>query len=369
MKNIFLAGGRTGGPLSPILAISDYLSSYKPIIIGISGGYEDHYAFQKKITFEPLLESKLSLLSFSNQSFGSILRGVFGAFWSLVLLKYNFWRSVFLLIKYQPRAILSAGGITAIPLIWAAKMLNTFTITRVKIIVHQQDPNPGLVNKLTARYADLLTATLPATLKYKGFENAQMVFNPINTAKFAKMTYVDDSNKSLFHFAAERSPKPLFLVFGGGSGAKVINQWVVKNITKLTQKFRVIHLTGKLQKSKIEDISNRDYFAQEAVFEDMELLMKKSDLVLCRAGMGSITELHYLAKPAFLVPLEHSHQEQNANSYSEYFETLNQSQSNNWLSDIFEAYPSKFEHKKRLNKVEIEQKLQAYYSQIENILK
>jgi UDP-N-acetylglucosamine:LPS N-acetylglucosamine transferase len=61
--------------------------------------------------------------------------------------------------------------------------------------------------------------------------------------------------------------------------------------------------------------------------------MQKSDFVLCRAGLGSITELNYLQKPTFLVPIPNSHQELNA-YLSPQFVTLDQNQSNFWLGQI-----------------------------------
>ena len=158
----------------------------------------------------------------------------------------------------------------------------------------------------------------------------------ISKRPIKKLKYIRSSNK-----------KPILLIFGGGSGARSINLWTMKNIDLLLKKFRVVHLTGILQDESLPLVRNlvqkQDYLRMESVFEDMPKLLKISDLVLCRAGLGSISELLFLKKPAFLVPIQNSHQELNAELVASKFFVLDPLGSDFWIDKINYYYPQYFD--------------------------
>lgn len=212
----------------------------------------------------------------------------------------------------------------------------------------------------------------------------------------------------------QKLPKklPLFLIFGGGSGSEFINNWVWQNLAELTQNFRILHLSGIHTEQKLKGINykinNKDdnlkqiieknssefdenpqnsqnqnsrfFYSKNSstneskycqipnLLEDMPNVLKSADLVMCRAGLGSISELLYLSKSAFLVPLENSHQEKNAEIVSQFFGILEQKNSEKWLEIILRDYPQNFTKINYPNQNKIQQKLMEYYQQIYQLI-
>lgn len=355
-KNCFYICGLTGGPFFPIPAILEQvenkIQNTKPILIGVKNSYESELSKQLNYSIEYLPKAKLDILSFNDLGFLEYLQGLYGSIISIFLLAFSFVKCISLMLKYKPILIYSTGSFLAVPMLWAAKITNILRLTNTKLIVHQQDATVGLANRLTANLADLQSCVFQYTKdKYPQFQNAELIPNPIITSKYdLKNTWQD---KQLEAFVKNKETnKPLLLIFGGGSGALAINNWVTENIKELLNEFRVIHLTGILQREKervilsvtkdtlleeytTQQISN--YFTQPSVLQDMPLLLASADLVICRAGLGSISEMSLLNKPTFLVPLPNSHQEQNAELISQTysnFQILSQEYQNSWLSFI-----------------------------------
>jgi UDP-N-acetylglucosamine--N-acetylmuramyl-(pentapeptide) pyrophosphoryl-undecaprenol N-acetylglucosamine transferase len=367
MKHIFLAGGRTGGPIIPLLSIAHNLPEYSPIIIGIKNSFEEKYAKDNKIKFISLFESKSTYHSFKVQTRSSKLISVLNLFFSIVFLAINVCKMLHCSIKYKPISIISAGGFTAVPSIYASKITNLIRLTKTKIIIHQQDPDIGLTNRLTARFADYLSCVFEYTKSDPLFKAARIIYNPIDTNKFVKVKNLKISTK-IESFFQQNTAKPTILIFGGGSGAQAINNWVWQNISDILKTFYVVHLTGDLQQNKPKEINLNEYLAMPSVYIEMPYLLQKADLVLCRAGLSSITELLYLNKPAFLVPIPNSHQETNAEQVKQYFEILDQEDTANWLKTINANFPSKFIQKNYPKPEDFQQSMDNYIRDIRNIL-
>ena len=355
-KPIFLLAGRTGGPITPLLAISAHLP-YRPFIVGVGGGYEQQVAQKKTYPFLSLPATKLSSLSFKSSRWQIL--------WELP------WQSLRLLLaialscvyvfQHQPKAVLGAGGFTSVPMVVAVRLFRLLG-GKTKIIIHQQDPLVGTTNKIALRLADVRSYVFDASRRSGLLEKAYQTPNPLPTAAYdatEEKTWAKKFPK-ITEFLKNQS-KPVLLVFGGGSGAKIINEWVVAKINSLTEHFAVIHLTGVLQENSLPEIEELDYFRLEFALAEMPYLLKKANLVVCRAGLGSISELLYLQKSAFLVPLKGSHQEANAKEVSQYFHVLDQNQSSSWVSTIVEHYPTSFENIAWPDSKEYEKRLQDYY--------
>jgi|GEM_PF-1033210 len=381
VKNIFLLGGRTGGPLIPLLAIwegikvihtnsisnvSEEKIDLQPIIIGVERGFENRVAKQNNYLIEFLPEAKLNIVTFNKLTLSELIAGIVDTFWNIIKLSFSFWKSIFLLIKYRPIGILSTGSFLAVPMIWAAKVTNFLNFTESKIIIHQQDPLPGLANRLTIKAADYKSCTFEYTKNnYKDFSNCQLIPNPIDCRKYDQAEWMEGDTE-LVSFVQNKT-KPLLLVFGGGGGAQVINYWVINNLTELTSKFEILHLTGTYgQATKAQ--KNPNYISRISIVADMPKVLVKADLVLCRAGIGSITELSYLNKPAFICPIANSHQIKNAELTAKYFYILSQEATKDWCGQIFAAYPQFFEQINFPSKSEVQNKLRLYYNNIADIL-
>ncbi len=346
IQNCFYICGLTGGPFFPIPAmiaqVKKQISNSSTILIGVQNSYESNVAKDFGYPIEFLPKVKLDILSFDRLNSLEIIIGIFKAIVSGLVLIYSISKCLFLLIKYQPILIYSTGSFLAVPMFWAAKLTNFFRFTNSKLVIHQQDAIVGLANKLTVSIADLKSCIFQYTKqKYPQFQDAHLIPNPLITSKYIQFERYED--KELEKFVNNKSQiQPnlkILLIFGGGTGSEIINTWVEQNISVLLSKFRVIHLTGLLQKNISEkkiDFGN-NYFSKPAILHDMPVLLSKADLVICRAGMGSISELIFLNINTFLVPIPHTHQLQNAKLISKSnpnFTVLDQNNQSNWLDQI-----------------------------------
>ena len=199
--------------------------------------------------------------------------------------------------------MITAGSFVSVPAVWAA------WLSRVPILVHQQDARPGLANKLMAPFARVVTVTFEESLKEFG-KKAVWTGNP------ARRSLEIKNQKSKIK---NQGDLPVVLVVGGGTGARAINELARKSLDELTKFCRIIHITGK-NKNKGASLNppaggggKGGYISFEFLnINQMAEAYAAADIVVSRAGMGVLTELSYLGKPAILIPMPDSHQEDNA---------------------------------------------------------
>ena len=333
-KNIFLVAGRTGGPYFPIPKIISVLDQSNPIIIGVKNSFEERICKTEKLELVYLPEAKLNFLSFSKSNLADKLFGITDLIWNLIKFKFSFWICIFQLLRYQPKLIYTTGSFLAVPLFFVAKVLNFLRLSNIKLVVHQQDPLVGLSNRICVKMADLRSSTFDYTKNnFKDFQDSFLIQNPILESKFQPKTAWQNTQLQSF---VNNSNFPTILIFGGGSGAKFMNDWVAENKEILTQEFNVVHLTGILQNGTSVETNLENFFSTQGVFEDMPQLLSSADFVLCRAGLGTISELEFLHKKAFLVPLPDSHQELNAELVQGKFVILEQKNSELWIRSILD---------------------------------
>ena len=121
--------------------------------------------------------------------------------------------------------------------------------------------------------------------------------------------------KKIFGFSEDIAT---LLVMGGGTGALVLNEWVVLSLVELTKKYQILHIAGKGKEVPAEKIPSLPPFQKQRykqygfLTEEMKHAYAVADLVVCRASFSSITELAHLGKPAILIPIPDSHQVDNA---------------------------------------------------------
>lgn len=284
------------GSVTPLLAVAEELkkreSGAEFLWIGTKNGPE------KKVI-------ELSGIKFMSVPAGKLRRYFSG--WNILApfsLAAGFFKSFWLILKFKPRMILSAGGFVAVPVIWAGWIL------RVPSLVHQEDLRPGLANKLTARFAKIITVTFSESLKY--FPRAVVTGNPVRPEIFS-----GSRERALQIFNLEKD-LPTIFILGGGTGAMSLNKIVVAAARELVKFCQVIHMTGgKIDESlrvNIENIKRETarYHSMEFLGKDLPDVFAAADLVISRAGMGTLTELALLGKPTVLIPISGSHQEDNA---------------------------------------------------------
>lgn len=301
---IMLSGGGTMGSVSPLLAIRDKMLEQnlnaKFIWVGTATGPEKMIIEKEGIEYHSIKSGKFRRY-FSFQNFIDPLNALIGVFQSMKLIR-----------KFKPDVILSAGGFVSVPLIIAGKL------KRKKTFVHQQDIVPGLANKLMARYAKVITVSFKKSLDdFKG-KNAKLTGNPVRQRIFQ-----GNKDSALKTFQLE-SDLPTLVIMGGSLGAEKINQLVIDSVAKLIDFCQIIHLAGHgniiewVDKAQFGDKASR-YHVYEYIHEELPDLYAVADLIVCRAGLSTLTEIAALRKPSMLIPIPNNQQEVN----SEYFSKQN----------------------------------------------
>ncbi len=274
MKTIVLTGGGTAGHCTPHFAILEKLKKHfdKIYYIGSVNGIEKKLVAEKGITYFEIPTVKLKRsLSLSN------LKIPFTLFNSVNSAKK-------ILQELKPNVVFSKGGFVGLPVTIASKKL------KIPVIIHESDLSLGLANKIASRFADKTLTTFESTAST--VKNGVFVGSPIRQELF-----LGDREKSLKKYGFS-SKKPTLLVTGGSSGARAINQMVVKCANQLTKKYNVLHVVGK---GNLSNAFIKNYYQTE--FIDMKDAYAVADICVSRAGSNTIFELTALKIPTLLIPL------------------------------------------------------------------
>lgn len=290
---IILTGGGTMGSVTPLLAVAEEIKRKDQqaefFWLGTKNGPERKIVELYHIQFASIPAGKLrryfSLKNFLDPFL--ITAGFFKAFW--------------VILKVKPKMIMSAGGFVGVPVVWAGWVLH------VPILVHQEDLRPGLANRLSAPFSKIITVTFPESLKF--FPKGIVTGNPVR-----REIFLGDKERAFRNFGLEKE-LPTVLVLGGGTGALELNRIVAGAAAELVKLCQVIHITGgRMERFLPEVLGDKKirYHQFDFLAEDLRDAYVAADLVVSRAGLGTLTELAGLGKPTILVPIPKSHQEDNA---------------------------------------------------------
>ena len=291
---LIMAGG-TGGHIFPGLAVAESLRDK---------GWRVHWLGGKGSPGNPSMESQLVPprgFAFETIDFSGV-RGkgpITLALLPLRLLR-AFWQSIQVMRRVKPQVVIGMGGYIAFPAGMMAVLLNK------PLVLHEQNSVAGMVNKILAQVADRVFTAFPNVLK-----NAQWVGNPLRTA-FMQQAQPD------VRFAGRAGPLRL-LVVGGSLGAKALNSVVPQALALIPIEKRpiVTHQSGAKQ---IEEL-RANYQAEGVVatltpfIDDTATAFADADLIICRAGASTVTEIAAVGAAALFVPFPSAvddHQTSNA---------------------------------------------------------
>jgi UDP-N-acetylglucosamine--N-acetylmuramyl-(pentapeptide) pyrophosphoryl-undecaprenol N-acetylglucosamine transferase len=299
-KKIMLSGGGTGGSVTPLLAVAAELLKEQTdlhlVFVGAKHGPEKELVANFK-------EGEIKFISIPSGKWRRYLS--LHNFLDVFKIMAAFFKSLSVLHKEKPLMVMSAGSFVSVPLVWAA------ACRRIPILIHQQDIRPGLANKLMAPFARVISVTFEKSLTDYG-PRAALTGNPLKDISRHQANVI--ATRKQYGF---RIDKPLVLVVGGGTGAVAINNLIKDALPSLLPVCQIAHLTGH-GKKPVEISANEEYKVFEFLDQGEVLaLMATSDVVLSRSGLGVLTELSALAKPAILIPIPRSHQEDNAAIFRE----------------------------------------------------
>lgn len=289
-QRVLLSGGGTAGSVTPLIGLAEQLRRQRHdlefLFIGTADGPERVLAQAAQLPFTTIPGGKFRRYwSWRNLSdVGNIWRG------------YREARS--LIRQWQPHVAVTAGSFVSVPVMWAAHRLG------VRTLVHQQDVRPGLANRLMSPVADIVTVTFRASMAGFPARKVRWTGNPVRTDVLNGSAA---RGREIFNIP---ETSPILLVLGGGTGSSALNALVSTMVHRLIQHWSIIHVTGP-QRNFVE---LRDLHYQNYPFLTWQLphAMAAADVVITRAGLGTLSELSALGKASIIVPMPDSHQEVNA---------------------------------------------------------
>lgn len=302
---IVLVGGGSGGATAPVLATAEALvklnKQIELFLIGTKFGVET-----KLLQLSPLPIQHLIVPAGKWRRYFS--------FWNLVdLFKIilGFFKSFLILKKLRPAAIFGAGSYVQVPVSWAAFLL------KIPVVIHQPDRELLLSTRL------VLPIAKAVTISFASGENKLPSFTGLFAKTAAKKTVLTGNpfRRELLQGKVLQARKifnlnedyPTLLVMGGSLGAEKINQTILRALPELSRYVQIIHLTGKKSSRTfhVRPDAHSNYHPFEFLGPELRHAYTVADLVICRAGMSTITELAVLGKAAILIPLPQSPQEDN----------------------------------------------------------
>lgn len=297
---VLIAGGGTGGHVFPGIAIADALCEQgavsEVVFVGTERGLESRVVPQAGYQLEKL------------HAAGFVGKSAFGKIRSLWTLLQSFREARGLLQRMRPHLVIGVGGYASFSTVLAAHFRN------IPTLIHEQNAVPGLANRQLARFVDAIAVTYQESMPFFPQEKTMLTGNPVRKG----MLKVDErAARALFQLDPDRFT---IFVFGGSTGARRINRAVAEALgllADLRDRIQFIHQTGE---SDHEDIARvyRDLGFSGVVVPFVYTMAEAyalADVVLCRAGATTLSEITAIGKAAILVPYPHAasnHQELNA---------------------------------------------------------
>ena len=289
-KTALVMAGGTGGHIFPGLAVAEELRArgWRVHWLGTPGSMESRLVPPRGFAFEPI--------DFSG------VRGkgpVTLALLPMRLLR-AFWQSLAVLRRVRPDVVIGLGGYVTFPGGMMATLLGK------PLVLHEQNSVAGLVNKVLAGVADRVFTAFPGV-----WAKARWVGNPL------REPFLRQPDPAV-RFAGRSGPLKV-LVVGGSLGAKALNDIVPRAVGLIPAALRphVTHQSGAAQIDALR--ANYEAAGVQATLtpfiDDTATAFAEADLVICRAGASTVTEIAAVGAAALFVPFPHAvddHQTANA---------------------------------------------------------
>lgn len=315
---ILLVGGGSGGHAYPLIAVARSLQErasakgvqLKLLMMG-EGGFIKKAAEENRMPYQKISAGKLRRY-FSLESIIDLFK-----------IPVSFVQSLWFIFLFMPDAVFSKGGYDSVAPALVARLFF------IPVFTHESDAIPGLANSIIGKVAETVFLSFKTAEKY--FDGRKVVFTGNPTRKSISQ---GDKNAAREYFNLHE-PRPTILVIGGSQGAKVINDVIVSSLVVIAQKFNIIHQCGETQFESVKkdvDVILKEgtqqyaapikvYYRPYPYFDENQLGMAyaMADIIISRAGAGSLFEIAQSGKPAIIIPITQSasnHQYLNAFEFS-----------------------------------------------------
>lgn len=297
---IIMAGGGTGGHIYPALAIARGIMKRWPqaniIFVGTKEGMEQDIVPESGYELKTISAQGLNRYSLIKAA-GSALKVPVG-----------FWQARNIIKEFKPDLVIGTGGYVSYPVVLAA------SIMQVKTVIHEQNAYPGLANRALAKRVERVLLTFPEAAGYFPQEITRVTGLPVRPEITAA------SRHDAAAFFGLKEDRFTIVVVGGSRGALRINQAIAGLVPQLSAEgVQLVWITGEQHFEKLSKSLSKpdipDNVRMYPYLYNMELALAMADLVICRAGAATLSELAVRGVPAILVPYPYAaenHQEKNA---------------------------------------------------------
>ena len=302
---VVVSGGGTGGHIYPALAFMRYLEKQEDVeylYIGTKRGLESKIVPQAGYAFESIkIEGLKRSLSLEN------LKTAYYMVTSVIKARK-------ILKEFKPDVVIGTGGYVCAPVLFAASLL------KIPTIIHEQNSVAGVTNKFLAKWVNKIAICFDDVKKDFASYSDKVVLT--GNPRGQEVVEIKKNPEYLASIGVQ-TDLPIVVIFGGSRGSERMNEVFVEALEGFADKnYHVIMVTGEVHYDKINNqITNLEKsLPNVSVFpyiKDMPQLFQNVDLVVCRSGATTLTELTALGLASILIPspyVTNNHQEANARS-------------------------------------------------------
>ena len=301
-KNLIISGGGTGGHIYPAISIADQLKKKVEdcniLFVGAKNKME-----MKKVPENGYKIIGLYISGYQRKlNFISNLTLPFKLIYSLI-------HSLIIILKYKPKIVVGTGGYASGPVMYIAALL------RIPVFIQEQNSYPGLTNRILSKYAKKIFVAYDGMEKY--FKNSEVILSGNPIRKSIKNFSGKNKKEFLNQIKLDIGCKTI-LVLGGSLGAKILNDFIIENLDFFKKNnLQIILQCGTRYYDNYKNFDNK-FLKILPFINDMASAYSLSDLVVCRSGALTISELTACGKPSILIPFAAAgdHQLKNAKTLS-----------------------------------------------------
>ncbi len=293
-----LSGGGTGGHIYPAIAIADALKAKYPHSEFLFVGSQDRMEMQKV----PQAGYKIK---------GLWIAGIQRKLtWSNLMFPFKLISSLFksarIIKKFQPDVVIGTGGFASGPLLEMA------TRYRVPALIQEQNSFAGITNKLLAKKVQKICVAYDSMQQFFPEEKIVKTGNPV---RLDLLNTEENREVGLAKFNLDLTKKTL-LILGGSLGARAINRLIDRELQFiLDQGLQIIWQCGQLYYEEYKKHNANEHVQVLSFIDTMNLAYAAADVIISRAGAGSVSELALVGKPVIFIPspnVAEDHQTKNA---------------------------------------------------------
>ncbi len=309
MKFLFTCGG-TAGHINPALGVAQYLKELMPDCEILFVGAEGHMETE----LVPREGFDIKTVNITNISRSLSLEGLKHNLNTIKNVIGSTSEAKAIIKEFMPDVVIGTGGYVCYPVLRAAHTM------KIPTVIHESNAVPGLTTKMLSVSTDKILVGFEESRQY--YKNQRKV---IVTGTPVRGDFRRIDKKTAREKLGLDPDRPLVVSVWGSLGASFMNKLMVSFIEKALGKpfFNLIHSAGKcgykamlhdMEKENIKDPKARGMEVREYIY-DMPVVMAAADLVICRSGASTLSELAVLGRPAILVPSPNvtgNHQDKNA---------------------------------------------------------